>query len=184
MTDRERDQLAAEYVLGTLDDPARDDFAEALMQDVNLQGLVADWENRLAGLEAGLSDEAPSPQLWNRISDVLDAEIAQPDAALTIRFSGGDWKPIMDGVEKKTLLRDEEKGEESYLVKVAPGIRFPAHGHQKIEECLVVEGEFFIGDLRLSAGDFHVVPPGFEHVEAYTEFGTVVFIRGEIRDAA
>ena len=184
MKDQERDLLAAEYVLGTLDTPAKEDFAEALARDSDLQGLVADWEQRLAGLDTAAADEAPSPNLWDRIDAALDAEIGSPDAALTIRSSGGDWQTVMEGIEKKTLLRDEELGEESYLLRVAPGTVFPAHSHDKIEECLVMEGEFFIGDLRLSAGDFHAVPAGFDHVEAYTKIGTVVYIRGEIRDAA
>ncbi len=183
MTDQERDLLAAEYVLGTLDTPARDDFAEALTQDSGLQVLVAEWEQRLAGLDAAVADEAPPPHLWDRISAALDAETGSSDA-LTIRSSGGDWHMVMEGVEKKTLLRDEEKGVESYLLRAAPDTIFLAHGHEKIEECLVMEGELFIGELRLSAGDFHAVPAGFDHVEAYTKTGTVVFIRGEIRDAA
>ena len=184
MTDQERDLLAAEYVLGTLEAPAREDFAEALERDSGLQVLVAEWEQRLAGLDGVTADEAPPPGLWDRIGAALDAATGPSDAALTIRSSGGDWQMIMEGVAKKTLLRDEEKGEESYLLRVAPGTSFPAHPHEKTEECLVMEGEFFIGDLRLSAGDFHAVPPGFDHVEAYTKTGTLVFIRGEIRDAA
>ncbi len=184
MTDQERDLLAAEYVLGTLDAPARDDFAEALTQDSGLQVLVAEWEKRLDGLDAAVAEKAPPRYLWDRIGAALDAETSSSDAALTIRSSGGDWHMVMEGVEKKTLLRDEEKGVESYLLRVAPDTHFPAHGHEKIEECLVMEGEFFHGDLRLSAGDFHAVPAGFNHVEAYTKIGTLVFIRGEIRDAA
>ena len=184
MTDQERDLLAAEFVLGTLDPPARDDFAEALSHDSGLQVIVAEWEQRLVGLDAAVAEEAPSPNLWDRIVAGLDAETGSSHAALTIRSYGGDWHAVMDGVEKKTLLRDEENGVESYLLRVAPDTSFPAHSHQKIEECLVMEGEFCIGDLRLSAGDFHAVPAGFDHVEAYTKIGTVVYIRGEIRDAA
>jgi hypothetical protein len=184
MTDQERDLMAAEYVLGTLDGPARYDFAEALARDSGLQRLVADWEGRLAGLDDPVSEEAPSVDLWGRLHATLDAETGAAGPAITIRSSGGDWHEVMEGVEKKSLIRDEELGEESYLLRVAPGTVFPSHGHEKIEECLVIEGEFFIGELRLSAGDFHAVPAGFDHVEAYTEIGTTVFIRGEIRDAA
>lgn len=184
MTDQERDLLAGEYVLGTLDGPARDDFAEALTRDSGLRLLVAEWEQRLTGLDDAVPKEAPPPELWNRIDAALDAETGMSYAALTIRSSDGDWQILMEGVEKKTLLSDEENGVETYLLRVAPDTSFPAHGHEKIEECLVVEGEFFIGDLRLRVGDFHAVPAGFDHVEAYTKTGTVVFIRGEIRDAA
>lgn len=184
MTDQERDLLAAEYVLGTLDGPARDEFVEALAHDAGLQNLVAEWERRLAGLAAAATEEAPSEKLWDGINAALEAETASPGDALTILSTGGEWHQIMEGIEKKTLYRDEEAGVESYLLRAAPGARFPAHGHEKIEECLVLEGEFFIGDLRLSAGDFHAVPAGFDHVEHYTKTGTIVFLRGEIRGAA
>ena len=184
MTDQEQDLLAAEYVLGTLEGPAREEFAQALSQDSRLRKFVAEWEQRLVGIESGSAEEAPSPDLLDRIGAMLDSEAKVPDAAVTIRSSSDDWQVVMEGVEKRTLHRDEEKGEESYLLRVAPNTRFPAHGHDKLEECLVMEGEFVIGDLHLSAGDYHVVPAGFEHVEAHTEIGTVVYIRGEIRDAA
>lgn len=184
MTDREHDLLAGEYVLGTLDGPARDDFAQALAHDAGLQELVAAWERRLAGLDAAVAEEAPSSGLFNRIVAAIDGETGLRDTALTIRSADGDWQTILEGVEKKTLLRDEEEGVESYLLRVAPNTKFPAHGHARIEECYVIEGEFFYGDLRLRAGDFQAVPPGYDHVEAYTEIGTTVFLRGEIRDAA
>lgn len=184
MTDQERDMLAAEFVLGTLEGSAWEDFKVALAQDTDLQARVAIWEKRLAGLDAPAIEEAPSSDLRGRISAALDVEIGLVKPALTIRSAAGEWNTIMDGIEKKTLLRDEERGEESYLLRVAPGTSFPAHGHEKIEECLVLEGEFFIGDLRLSAGDFHAVPPGFDHLEHHTKIGTIVFIRGEIRGAA
>ena len=52
MTAEEREDLAAEYVLGTLEarDAAR--VARALATDVDLAASVADWEARLAPLTA------------------------------------------------------------------------------------------------------------------------------------
>ncbi len=188
VSDRELDHLAAEYVLGTLDISVRRDFADALDRDPDLGGRVTSWEHRLAQLDIGGAEVAPSGALWDRLDAALDAGL---DAGLdpagrarTIRSSDGEWQVRSAGVEKKTLLRDEEKRVESYLLRIAPGTRIPAHGHDKIEECVVMEGDLWIGDLHMTAGDFHTVPPGYQHAEAYTETGALVFIRGEIREAA
>ncbi len=72
MTPQERDELAAEYVLGTLE--AREaEAARALIgQDADFARLVADWERRLAPLLALAAPEAPPPGLWARIEATLD----------------------------------------------------------------------------------------------------------------
>ena len=72
MTPQERDELAAEYVLGTLE--AREvEAARALMErDAGFAALVADWERRLAPLQSLAVPEAPPPGLWARIEATLD----------------------------------------------------------------------------------------------------------------
>ena len=181
MSDEKRDLQAAEFVLGTLAPDARLAFAEALEQDQDLQNLVQLWEERLSGLDGGTETEAPSPGLWTKIESRLDQE-AGP--TVTIRQGEGAWVEIMAGVQKKSLVRDEARGEESYLLQIAPGTTVPLHGHEKIEECLVMSGDFVIGDIRLGAGDFHAAMPGSQHPNASTEGGAVLYIRGEIRDTA
>ncbi len=47
----------------------------------------------------------------------------------------------------------------------------------------MLEGEFMLGDLRLSAGDYHVAHPGSDHPDAWTEIGVLVYIRGDIHEA-
>jgi len=72
MTPEERDALAGEYVLGTLDarEAAR---VRALMEtDAALAAAVAGWEARLAPLQSLASPEAPPPGLWARIEASLD----------------------------------------------------------------------------------------------------------------
>jgi anti-sigma-K factor RskA len=72
MTPQERDELAAEYVLGTLE--AREaEAARALIgQEAEFARLVADWERRLAPLLALAAPESPPPGLWARIEATLD----------------------------------------------------------------------------------------------------------------
>jgi anti-sigma-K factor RskA len=68
---QERDALAAEYVLGTLDARAAREVEAALPQDAALRAAVAAWEARLAPLTTLAEQEAPPPELWDRIATAL-----------------------------------------------------------------------------------------------------------------
>ncbi|MBX9751299.1 MAG: anti-sigma factor, partial [Roseococcus sp.] len=72
MTPQERDELAAEYVLGTLEAREAEAARALITQDAAFAGLVTDWERRLAPLLALAPPEAPPPGLWARIEATLD----------------------------------------------------------------------------------------------------------------
>ncbi|NKC30509.1 anti-sigma factor [Falsiroseomonas selenitidurans] len=72
LTPDERDALAAEYVLGTLEAREAAAVAAALPNDPALAEAVAAWEARLAPLAALAPPEAPPPGLWQRIEAALD----------------------------------------------------------------------------------------------------------------
>lgn len=72
MTPEERDALAAEYVLGTLEAREAAAVAAALPADAALAEAVAAWEAKLAPLTALAPPEAPPPDLWARIAAALD----------------------------------------------------------------------------------------------------------------
>lgn len=86
----ERDALAAEYVLGTLDARAAAEVEQALPTDAALREAVAGWEARLAPLSALAPPEAPPPGLWDRIEAALRraAPAPVPAPAPRPRF---DW---------------------------------------------------------------------------------------------
>jgi anti-sigma-K factor RskA len=71
MTPEERDALAGEYVLGTLEAGAAREVERALASDAELREAVAGWEARLAPLTALAPEEAPPPDLWERIEAAL-----------------------------------------------------------------------------------------------------------------
>lgn len=65
--DAERDALAAEYVLGTLE--ARE--AARVAADPAMAGAVDAWERRLAPLTELALPESPPPDLWARIETLI-----------------------------------------------------------------------------------------------------------------
>jgi hypothetical protein len=102
--------------------------------------------------------------------------------AHTLRAAGGAWKPVVPGIEVKTLFYDTEARTVSFLLRAQPGASLPAHGHRAYEECLVLEGEFTMGDLTLRAGDFQAGHPGEAHPVATTRTGVLVYLRGAADD--
>lgn len=67
LTPREADDaLAAEYVLGVLDLAERSAVETRLKREPGFAALVADWEQKLSGLNDGF-DEAPAPNLLPKI---------------------------------------------------------------------------------------------------------------------
>jgi anti-sigma-K factor RskA len=86
----EREELAAEYVLGTLEAREAAAVARALPNDPALAEAVARWEARLAPLTALAPPEAPPPGLWARIEAALGA--AAPAAAPAPAW----WRRLLD----------------------------------------------------------------------------------------
>ena len=63
LTPRDADEaLAAEYVLGVLDDTERAETAARIKRDPGFAALVSAWEFRMGGLNDGFA-EAPAPNL-------------------------------------------------------------------------------------------------------------------------
>ena len=73
---------------------------------------------------------------------------------------------------------------ESYVLRMEAGGSLPSHDHSNLEECLVLEGDVSFGDFALEAGDYHLAAPSFRHEVVTTRGGALMYIRGEIRDAA
>ena len=74
MTDayNERDGLAAEYVLGTLEAVARREAEALAARNPAFAELVAEWERRLAPLAEDIQAVAPPAGLLARIENILD----------------------------------------------------------------------------------------------------------------
>ena len=75
------DRLAAEYVLGTLQGPARRRFEHLLAAHPALRDAVAQWQARLAPLADSVAPVAPPDRVWSGIEARLFAAAAQPAAA-------------------------------------------------------------------------------------------------------
>lgn len=78
---------------------------------------------------------------------------------------------------KKILSENKESQVQSFLLRMAPGAVIPPHEHILDEECFMLEGEFMIGDVYLSQGDYHLARKGSKHGIASTQTGGLAFLR-------
>jgi quercetin dioxygenase-like cupin family protein len=105
---------------------------------------------------------------------------AAPQDTVTVRGDDVPWVRESPFRERKLLLRDFERNEQTYLVRLAPGAQSPPHSHDVQEIVWVLEGEVRIGDHIIRAGDLHVAAPGSYHEDFRTTTGALVLIRSHI----
>ncbi len=117
---------------------------------------------------------------WRRIEPGVQAfgHTAVPHLA---RASDMAWAPLRRGVQIKPLYAEGERI--SMLVQFEPGASVPAHGHGHGEECLMVAGDLFLGDVLLREGDFQFAPCGTGHGELQSDVGCVLYFHGAIDPA-
>jgi len=96
---------------------------------------------------------------------------------LTILSGEGRWFQLGPGIAMKPMREDETT--RSYLLRMAPGTRLPPHDHSQEEECMVVEGDVWLGEVHAHAGDYHLARRGLPHGEVRTETGCLLFLRGQ-----
>lgn len=98
MTRDDQDRLAAEHVLGLLEDEERGLAERLLASDESFQALVQQWRSRFAEWDNTAADVAPSDALWQRIDSGLDAQpvaaAARPAAAMRRETS----PPLLQGL--------------------------------------------------------------------------------------
>lgn len=90
------DELAGEYVLGTLSAEQHEAVRQRLTGDQQLRGAVDAWEQRLLALNALAEPLPPNPRLWGRISRSVDAQSqTQPQRIAPPRQSGRWWHRLV-----------------------------------------------------------------------------------------
>lgn len=100
----------------------------------------------------------------------------------TVRYRDSGWEPLRHGVEVKPLCSALLGSDEmiSMLVRMQPGASVPTHSHGRDEDCVMLEGELFLGDVLLREGEFQWAPAGSGHQELYSDVGCTLFFHGAV----
>lgn len=146
----------------------KDDFTTDIIPD-ELMGSLAE----------AITPAAPPDNRASALKSRVMARIHGKQAfdLMTIRANEGEWITLLPGIEKKILSKGGNDQVQSFLLKMAPGTTLPPHEHLFDEECLMLEGEAMIGDLHLSAGDYHFAKKGSKHDVVTTKTGAIAFLR-------
>ena len=99
------EQLAASYALGTLRGGARRRFEALARDNASVRAAALIWQSRMSSVAELQAQSAPSPAVWTRIENLVNAEKqaaamrdarakAQADDSAAARTSGGWWASL------------------------------------------------------------------------------------------
>jgi len=135
-----------------------------------------DHEETAALLAGAIKPVLPKPSLKARVMTRI-AQYESLNPLADVRPYDGEWIPTgVPGLEIRNLFHDRGTGRTTMLVRMQPGVRFPAHKHGDDEQCLVIEGDIRWGELVYQKGDFVAMGKSTMHPEIYTETGNVLLI--------
>lgn len=126
-----QDQLAAEYVLGTLRGRARLRFQAWLREDAALRRTVAEWESRLAPMAAGIAEVRPPGRVWTAIQSRLGggAAAAKPGLWDSLAF-WRNWGLLATGCAAALLAAVALRQPQTIEVPVVQTVEVPSTSMQ------------------------------------------------------
>jgi len=107
-----------------------------------------------------------------------DAAARAGDTSLTVRDADGGWPDYAAGIQRRVLWQRD--GQAALLYRAQPGAQVPHHSHGHDEECLMVQGELFLDDVLLQAGDYQLAPAGSAHQTTSTDTGVIIYAHGDL----
>ena len=147
---------------------ATPDHPEDLLPAEALAALLSALEP-LATPRAG----AIKSRLMERIAG---EERAGEGAGITVvRAASGEWTPLAPGVQTKVLFDDGRT--RTWLARLEREARLPGHDHPADEECLMLEGTVYLGEILMAAGDYQIARAGSRHTGVYSPTGCLLLVR-------
>ena len=167
-----RAEQVAEYALGALPDRDKGDLEAHL-------ATCASCREELTALRGMLGSFAywptevvrPSPILWDRVADRIGSRTAANLPARSDDWAEPAWEEVAPGISVKILAADHAKDRVSMLVRLQPNTHYPPHSHAGTEELHLLEGELWIEDRKLLAGDYNYREAGTADQRVYSETG-------------
>jgi RNA polymerase sigma-70 factor (ECF subfamily) len=119
------------------------------------------------------------PRLAQRIAAETGLPAVMPDAP---RWQEPAWEEVAPGISCKLLATDMDRHLVSMLVRLAPGGSYPAHDHAGVEELHLLNGELWIDQRKLFAGDYNRAEPGTGDERVWSETGCACVLVTSTKD--
>jgi hypothetical protein len=179
--DFQREQQAALYALDALPPDEARELEQRMTDDPELRQLVDEMRETGAAVALVAPAREVPPDLKKK---ALNQAFAGTRHGMEIvRATEGRFRPTpFSGVTAKRLFVDPVTGNITWLLRMEPGSRYPAHRHSTTEQCLVVTGDVGFGEIRLGAGDFQAALGGTIHDALETINGCQLLILASPHD--
>ncbi len=123
-------------------------------------------------------------EMWERLARRIAAETGEESPAPREQgWTEPEWKEASPGLWYQLLSVDEASGRVTMLVRLEPGVEYPAHVHAGVEELHLLEGELWIDQRKLYAGDYNRAEAGTGDVHVWSETGCTCVLITSHRDA-
>lgn len=185
---------AALYALHALEGDERVQFEQALLDSVELNQTVQEFEETATTLAYGAPPVTMAMDLKERLFQRIATESVGPSSDLVkllevpineLRQQATllDWAliPGDSGAEIATWQMDDDKREVAFFVRKASGGFFPNHAHASGETVLVLDGDFVVADQVYRQGERVSSPGGTSH-QPKTMTGCVLFCISSMDD--
>ena len=98
----------------------------------------------------------PPTSLHERLARRIAAETGEhPPPPAARRRDESAWEEVAPGIFCKLMANDTERHRVSMLVRLLPGVEYPAHTHAGLEELFLLDGELWIDDRKLYPGEYN-----------------------------
>jgi hypothetical protein len=125
----------------------------------------------------------PSKSMWDQLQRRIGEERMDSSALPeSCSWPEPEWEEVAPGISCKLLATDTEGDRVTMLVRLAPGIAYPAHRHAGVEELFLLDGELWIDDRKLHPGDYNRGEPGAVDNRVWSESGCSCILITSPRD--
>ena len=125
----------------------------------------------------------PTEALWERLIQRIAAETSdEPSPGAARQWVEPQWQNVAPGISCQLLATDTQKHRVSMLVRLAPGVEYPPHLHDGVEELHLLHGELTIDDRKLYPGDYNRAEPGSADKRVWSETGCTCVLITSPRD--
>jgi len=185
-------ESAALYALGLLSESEHSSIDRHLAEGCSIcQSEISRCGDSLA-LWSEQTAVSPPASLRRKLLESLherqDPKAGPPllsaGSGLTVlRTTKMEWTPgPTPGLSVKVLFDDSEHDMRTFLVRMAPGSLYPSHRHKAVEEVYVLEGEFQVEGIELTAGDFCLSAPESVHPNTFSNSGCLLIVKASKHD--
>jgi ChrR Cupin-like domain len=101
----------------------------------------------------------------------------EPSPAGTSRARQAQWENFAPGIRRRVLWQAGNAC--AYLARAQLGAAVPAHGHRNDEECFMLEGDIFTGDILVREGELQLAPAGLQHGLVQAATACLIYLRGD-----